>query len=152
MPQVDKQVVIDAPIERVYAIAKDLTSFPKFMSDVESITIVEQAEDGSRVVADWVGVVSDFKLKVRWTEEDVWDDAVHRSQFRQVKGDYQEYHGSWAFQATAEGGTRIDSTLIYEIEIPLVGPLLKRVIAKLVDENCERLLTAIKQEAEKGPS
>ncbi len=39
------------------------------MPDVESIHVAERSADGPRTVTDWVGVASDFKLKVRWTEE-----------------------------------------------------------------------------------
>ena len=47
MPTVTSSVWINAPLERVYAIAKDNRSFPEFMKDLESLTVVE--EDGSRV-------------------------------------------------------------------------------------------------------
>jgi len=88
MPTVTSSVWINAPLERVYAIAKDNRSFPEFMKDLESLTVVE--EDGSRVVSDYVGTISAFGMKVRWKQEDVWDDAQHLCTFRQIEGDYDQ--------------------------------------------------------------
>lgn len=148
MPQAVNEVVIAAPLDRVYALARNVEVFPEFMPDVESLTVVERSEDGNRIVADWVGVVKDFRLKVRWTEEDLWDDAAHTCAFRQLKGDYQKYEGVWKFEALSASETRFHSTLDYEIEIPLIGPLLKKIVAKLVRDNVQRILDAIKVQAE----
>ncbi len=152
MPHIENEVVIDAPLDSVYALAKDVELFPKFMPDVESVVVTERSEDGQRTVTDWVGVASDFKLKVRWTEEDIWDDAAHTCRFHQLKGDYQSYGGLWTFTQTDEGRTRFASALDYELEIPLIGPLLKKVVARLMQDNTQRILDAIKARAEQSPA
>jgi uncharacterized membrane protein len=69
VPVVETTTWINAPLERVYGIAKDNRAFPEFMNDVKSLEIVEQ--DGPRVVSDWVGLVPAFGLKVKWRQEDV---------------------------------------------------------------------------------
>ncbi|MBV9851764.1 MAG: SRPBCC family protein [Armatimonadetes bacterium] len=148
MPHIENEVLVNAPLEKVYALAKDVESFPQFMPDVESIHIAERSADGQRTVTDWVGVASDFKLKVRWTEEDLWDDAAHTCRFSQVKGDYQQYGGTWTFTQEAGGRTRFASAIDYELDIPLIGPLLKSLVAKLMRENTQRILDAIKRRAE----
>ena len=38
MPHIENQVTINAPLEMVFALARDQESFPKFMPDVESVT------------------------------------------------------------------------------------------------------------------
>ena len=152
MPQFENEVRIAAPLDTVFALAKDVASFPTFMPDVESVVVLEKSDDGSRTLTEWVGVASDFKLKVRWTEEDIWDSAAHTCRFHQTKGDYQSYSGSWLFQTEADGRTLFASAIEYEIEIPLVGPLIKKVVAKLMRENTQRILEAIKTRAEQSPS
>ena len=97
-------------------------------------------------------MASDFKLKVRWTEEDLWDDAAHTCRFHQLKGDYQAYGGLWTFTQTAEGQTLFASAIDYELEIPLIGPLLKKVVARLMQDNTQRILDAIKARAEQSLS
>lgn len=147
MPTVETTVWIDAPLEKVYAIAKDNRSFPEFMKDVKSLEIVE--EDGPRTVSDWVGLIPQFMLKVRWRQEDVWDDARHRCAFRQLAGDYDKMEGSWQF-AEENGGTRFDSVLEYEYNVPTVGALVKKVVHGIVTKNLENLQAAIKARAETG--
>lgn len=145
MPTIETSVWVNAPLEKVYAIAKDNRSFPEFMKDVKSLTIIE--EDGPRVVSDWVGVVPQFMLKVRWKQEDVWDDATHVCRFKQLEGDYDKMEGTWTF-AEKDGGTQFDSFVDYEYNVPTLGPLVKKVIHAIVTKNLEGVLGAIKERSE----
>jgi uncharacterized membrane protein len=145
MPTVETTTWIEAPLEHVYGVAKDNERFPEFMSDVKSLTIVEA--EGNRVVSDWVGLVPQFLLKVRWRQEDVWDDAAHRCEFRQVQGDYDRLDGVWSF-SEERGGTRFESVVNYEYNVPTLGALVKKVIHGIVVKNMEGVLAAIKKRAE----
>lgn len=145
MPIVETTVHIDAPLERVYEVAKDNRSFPEFMKDVKSLEIVET--DGPRVVSDWVGIVPTFGLKLRWRQEDVWDDVEHVCRFRQLKGDYDKLEGTWLFREE-DGGTRFESVLDYEYMVPGVGALVKKVVHNLVIKNMDGVLGAIKERSE----
>lgn len=148
MPHLENEVLVDASLERVYTLAKDVESFSTFMPDVESVHVIERSPDGQRTVTDWVGVASDFKLKIRWTEEDLWDDAAHTCRFTQVKGDYQAYSGVWTFTSEADGKTRFASAIDYDLDIPLIGALLKSLVARLMRDNTQKILEAIKTRAE----
>lgn len=145
MPRVESTTWIQAPLERVYAIAKDNRSFPEFMEDVQSLEVVE--EEGARVVSDYVGVVSTFGLKVRWRQEDIWDDEAHTCAFRQLKGDYDQLEGIWRF-TEENAGTRFESVLDYEYKVPGLGPLVAKVVHNIVVKNVDGILAAIKQRAE----
>jgi ribosome-associated toxin RatA of RatAB toxin-antitoxin module len=145
MPTVESTIWVGAPLERVYEIAKDNESFPEFMKDVKSLTVVET--DGNRVVSDYVGLIPQFMLKVRWRQEDVWDDEQHLCTFRQVSGDYDKLEGTWKFQPE-NGGTRFDSFLEYEYNVPTLGPLVKKVVHMIVVKNVEGILEAIKARSE----
>jgi ribosome-associated toxin RatA of RatAB toxin-antitoxin module len=149
MPTIDLSVWIDAPLERVYEIAKDSRSFPDFMKDVQSVTPIEN--DGNRFVSDWVGVISMFNVKVRWRQEDLWDDATHSCRFHQVKGDYDKMEGTWHFRVERDG-TRFDTHLEYEYSVPTLGPLLQKVIYHLVVKNLEGVNQAFKTRAENPPA
>lgn len=145
MPTVETSVWIQAPLARVYEIAKDNGSFPDFMSDVKSVEITER--DGSRVVSDWVGIVPTFGLKVRWTQEDVWNDDAKTCTFRQLKGDYDQMDGVWNF-VEENNGTRFSSVVNYEYSVPGLGALVKKVIHNIVIKNMDGVLGAIKARAE----
>ena len=148
MPHIENSVEINAPLDTVFALARNQEMFPEFMPDVESVTVAERSGDGSRTVTDWVAVASDFKLKVRWTEEDLWDAAAHTCRFQQIKGDYTAYGGLWSFTAAGPEQTHFQSAIDYELDIPLIGPLLKAVVARLMRDNTQKILEAIKVRAE----
>jgi ribosome-associated toxin RatA of RatAB toxin-antitoxin module len=145
MPNVETTIWINAPLDRVYAIAKDSERYPEYMKAVESLTIVER--DGTRVVADWVGLITQFNLKVRWTQEEIWDDSTTQSKFKQLKGDYDKMEGGWVFKEE-NGGTRFDQYLDYEYNVPTLGPLVKKLVLHLVKSQLEAAGEAIKKQAE----
>lgn len=145
MPSVDSRIEINAPLEHVYAIAKDNSSFPEFMDDVKSLIIVET--DGNRIVSDWVGLIPQFMLKVRWRQEDIWDDAAHTCHFTQLDGDYDSMSGVWTFSESG-GKTIFESHLDYEYNVPTLGALVKKVIHNIVIKNMDNVLLAIKNRSE----
>jgi uncharacterized membrane protein len=147
MPTVENQATINAPIDKAYAVAKDAERFPEFMPDVKSLEVVER--DGPRVVTRWVGAIPRFNLTVKWTEEDLWDDAEHTCRFRQLEGDYDSMSGVWRLEEAAEG-TLFTSVVEYEYNVPVVGALVKKVIQHLVRSNIQSALEAIKRRAEGG--
>lgn len=145
MPTVESTIWIKAPLSKVYAIAQDNSAFPEFMKDVKSLDVVEK--DGSRVISDYVGIVSAFNLKVRWRQEDVWDDEAKTCVFRQLSGDYDRLDGEWRF-LEENGGVRFNSVVNYEYKVPGLGALVAKVIHSLVVQNIEGILKAIKDRAE----
>lgn len=145
MPTVEVTTWINAPVEKVYAIAKECERYPEYMKAVVSLDIIEREDN--RVVADWVGLVKQFNLKVRWTQEDLWDDATTSSKFRQVKGDYDKMEGTWKF-IEENGGTRFDQFLDYEYNVPTLGPLVKKLVLYLFRTQLEAAGEAIKGRAE----
>jgi ribosome-associated toxin RatA of RatAB toxin-antitoxin module len=147
LPTVRNSLVIAAPPETVYAIARDVERFPEFMPEVQRITILEASPDGRRQVVEWVGVIPTFRLTVKWSEEDLWDDEERTCRFTQVKGDFTEYGGTWRFLPEGDG-TRFESEVHYELVIPTVGPLIKGVVRKIMTDNMTRLQEAIRAKAE----
>jgi ribosome-associated toxin RatA of RatAB toxin-antitoxin module len=147
MPVVRNSIQIQAPPAEVYGVAQDVERFPEFMPDVQRITVLERSEDGRRTVVEWVGIIPTFRLTVKWTEEDLWDDAELTCTFRQVRGDFNEYDGQWRFEAEGNG-TRFESEVRYELEIPTIGPLIRGVVKKIMTDNVDRLQAAIKKRVE----
>src|SRR5947207_6236705 len=129
MPRVENEIVINAGVETVYRTAKDVERFPEFMPDVKSLRVLERSEEGRHTVVEWVGLIPEFKLTVKWVEEDHWDDAAHTCDFQLVSGDFKSYSGRWQF-VPAPGGTRFLSVVEYEYDIPLIGPMIKGLILK----------------------
>src|SRR5207248_722166 len=97
MPRIEQSLTINAPVAEVYAIARDVESFPDIMDDLQSITVLERSADGNRTVTEWVGLVRQFAMKLKWQQEDVWDPVRHRDDFKAIKGDVDELSGYWQF-------------------------------------------------------
>ena len=146
MPRVESSVIINGDPDRIFALARDVESFPQFMPDVKSVTILERDSDG-RTVTEFVGNVKEFKTTIKWVEEDLWDDEAKTCRFKLVKGDFKSYSGVWTFEP-ANGGTRFTSVIDFEYDIPLIGPMIKSLIAKKMKQNVDNMLNAIKEKAE----
>ncbi len=142
MPIVETEIFIPAPLERVYAIARDIERFPEFLPDVESVVITERTETG--FISDWVGVVEKLNRKIKWRELDVWDDATHTCVFKAVGGDWEKYDGTWTFTAQ-DHGTRMWIHFECDINVPLIGPLIKNLIGKLAKANTDSMFEGIKK-------
>ncbi len=147
MPVIESRVEVSAPIERVMDIARRVEEFPEFMPDLKSLVVLERSEDGLRTVTEWVGMVREFKMTVRWTEEDIWDPGERTCRFRMVKGDLTKYEGTWTFEETASG-TVFSSVIDFEYNVPLVGPLILNIITAKMRQNADNILKAIKEKAE----
>lgn len=145
MPIIENSVWIDAPVETVMSVARDYENYPSIMKDVKSIQVLE--DDGSRILAKWTARVEEVKMDIKWTQEDLWNHAERTSHFRQTSGDYETMEGDWWFREE-NGGTRFDSKVEADFVIPLVGALIKGLIAKKVKENLDGMLEAIKVHAE----
>lgn len=148
MPRIEQSVTIDAPIGHVYRIAKDVESFPQFMPDLQSLTVQERSPDGARTVTAWVGLIREFKMTVKWTQEDRWDDAAHRDDFTMLQGDMDRMEGYWQFTPEGDSRTRFDSVVDYDYNVPLIGPMVKSLIKKKMTDNLQSTMDAIKRKAE----
>jgi len=145
MPTVVSEVLVNAPLEKVYAVAKDVAVYPEFMEDIESIEILEKTPE--RQVSKWVGIIKEFNRRIRWTEEDFWNDVDHTCRFAQTEGDFALYQGTWGFKEQ-DGGTVATLTLEYDYNVPLIGNLIKGVLKKKTQANCDGITSAIKMRAE----
>lgn len=147
MPTVTAKIDIQAPLEKVYALARDIEAFPDFMPDVQEVKIIEKREDGYQK-SQWTGIVREFKRTIKWTEEDYWDDVQHICTFQQTEGDFTEYRGVWRFSENADRGTHVELELTYAYEVPLIGSLIQGLLQRKMQENCDNMLAALKKKAE----
>lgn len=147
MPVIENNVSIAASPEEVLGLAMEVEAFPDFMPEVKEVVVHERDAAGNPALVAWAALIPEFALTVKWTERDRWDPAAHTCDFTQAEGQFSVYEGQWRFEEEG-AGTRFVSTLRYEIEIPLVGPLIKGLIKKKMWENVDRLQQALKARAE----
>jgi ribosome-associated toxin RatA of RatAB toxin-antitoxin module len=145
MPFIETAIVVDAPARDVYELAKHQERFPDFMPDVESVTILER--NGSRVLSRWKTLVEDAPIE--WIEEDVFDDAALRVDYRLLEGDLDTFDGSWTFEER-DGLTYVTLGVEYDFGVPTLAELIGPTLHRKVAENSEMMLAALKREAESG--
>lgn len=143
MPQVEASVVIKGNTAEVYALAKDMESYPQFMEDVVSIKVMERSPD--RTITDWNARLQGKPM--RWQEEDLFDDARPHIRYRQISGDLKKFEGDWFFDA-AEEGTRVTLTVDFELGIPMFAAMLNPVAKLVVKNNIESMLKGMKEKVE----
>ncbi len=143
MPQVRAEVFVPRPPEEVYRLAKDLEGLAPYLKDVETLRVVEASPE--RTKSEWVAVA--MGKRVRWVEVEEWDDAELKNRFYSPEGDFDRYQGTWTFRPE-EGGTRVQLAIEYELNLPLFGGILKKLVQKLMQENAEMFLRGLKERAE----
>ncbi len=147
MPDVRSEIVIDAAPARVYSLAQDVERLPDFLPNLEQVTV--RSREGHRTISEWVGLVPEFKRAIRWVEEDLWDHDGLRCEFRATSGDWDRYCGVYTF-APEGRGTRVRLEITYEYNVPLVGPLIKRLLHKLVVRNVDETLEGLRRMVEEA--
>jgi ribosome-associated toxin RatA of RatAB toxin-antitoxin module len=145
MPYVESTIVIDAPAQRVYELAKDQEHFPQFMPDVETVTILERRPDG--VISRWKTLVEEAPIE--WTEDDRFDDAGLRIDYKLIEGDLDKFEGAWTFEHHADG-THVVLGVDFDFGVPTLAELIGPTLERKVRENSEMMLAALKRQAEAG--
>jgi ribosome-associated toxin RatA of RatAB toxin-antitoxin module len=143
MPYVESRIVIEAPAERVYGLAKEQEHFPEFMPDVETVTILERRHDG--VISRWKTLVEEAPIE--WTEEDRFDDDALRIDYKLIEGDLDKFEGAWTF-AYRDGATHVVLGVDYDFGVPTLAELIGPTLERKVRENSEMMLAALKRQAE----
>jgi len=144
MPYVEVEIVVAAQARDVYELAKDQTRFPEFMPDVESVTLLERREDV--LITRWKTLVEEAPIE--WTEEDRFDDARTRIDYKLIEGDLDKFEGSWTFDDSGDGTTRVVLGVEYDFGVPTLAELIGPTLERKVRENSEMMLAALKREAE----
>lgn len=144
MPYVETSIAIAAPARVVYELAKDQERFPQFMPDVETVTLLEQHAD--RALSRWKTLVEEAPIE--WIEEDRFDDAAMRIDYKLLEGDLDKFEGAWTFDER-DGATHVVLGVDYDFGVPTLAELIGPTLEKKVRENSEMMLAALKVEAEK---
>jgi ribosome-associated toxin RatA of RatAB toxin-antitoxin module len=145
MPYVETTIAIAAPARVVYELAKDQERFPQFMPDVETVTVLERHDD--YWVTRWKTLVEEAPIE--WTEEDRFDDAALRIDYKLIEGDLDTFEGAWTFDER-DGLTHVTLGVEYDFGVPTLAELIGPTLQKKVVENSEMMLAALKAEAEKA--
>jgi ribosome-associated toxin RatA of RatAB toxin-antitoxin module len=145
MPYVETTIVIDAPARIVYELAKEQERFPEFMPDVETVVVLERHSD--YILTRWKTLVEEAPIE--WTEEDRFDDAGLRIDYKLIEGDLDKFEGSWTF-TEGDACTHVVLGVDYDFGVPTLAELIGPTLQRKVRENSEMMLAALKFQAEQA--
>jgi len=140
MASVEKVIVFDAAIEKVYETLLDYSKYPDFVDGVDGINILEFDESGARVEYS-LNVIKKLVYILKLTHE-----APHRLSWELESGDiFKVNSGSWELKDLGDDKTEVTYKL--NIDVKMFVP--KMISKKLVEGNLPRMLKAYEEQAKK---
>ena len=139
---------IEAPIDRVFAVAADVEGSPRWQPQIKNAEAVQRDEDGRQVLVDTVtdGKVRDLKSRLRFTYEE-----PTRIAWAQEDGDLSEVEGHWALEDLGGGRTRATYWLSVDLGrmlgMVIRGPLVGLLRGQLVETMPEKLKRFVESQA-----
>jgi ribosome-associated toxin RatA of RatAB toxin-antitoxin module len=147
MPQVKIDLLIRAPLERVWETVLGIERYQDSMDSVRSVRIVEHRDENVRRAA-WSVLLKGSILE--WEEEEHLDREAHTIGFRQLSGDLEFFDGRWTLQACGSEETIVVFEVLFEIGIPLLADMLNPVAQRSLQENCIEMLRGIERQTAIG--
>jgi len=144
MPYVETSIYIEKDPDSVYSFAKNMEIFPKYMTDVESVTVTEKTENGT--ITEWVTNIEG--TPIIWTEEDIFNDKERTISYRLIEGDLDKFEGTWNFHPE-ETGTKVVLGVDFDFGIPHLEELIGPTLESKVKENSDMMLNGVKAYFEK---
>ena len=141
MGTVVKEIIVNSPIDKVFAYWKNFENFPRFMENIESIETIGPDETKWKAKGP-LGTAVEWDAKTTYVEENkkiAW----------QSTGGQIETHGAVTFKEAGESATEVTVGLEYNP----VGGALGEAVAKLFSDpeaKLEEDLNRFKKVAEDG--
>ena len=150
MGVIKAEVLVNASPSEVFELAQRVEDYPDFMPDVEEVEILSRDDETGIARVKWTGKVEiqSIRKKVRWVEEEIWNAKELKGEFSLVEGDYKKYSGNWEFEKLDDSNTRLTLEIDFDLGLPLVGPIINKLLDKLMLTNCQGMLDAIKRRVE----
>ena len=117
----ERTVDIDAPVERVFAIAADIEQAPEWQASLKDVEVLDR--DGERRATS-VETESDAKVRTIRSRLRFTYDEFTAITWEQERGDVKALHGWWRFEDLGAGRTRA----VYGLEVDpgrMLGMLLR---------------------------
>jgi ribosome-associated toxin RatA of RatAB toxin-antitoxin module len=130
--------VLGRRAEDVYDTLADFPRYPEFSPAVHHVTVTEVGDTVSR--SEWEVAFRAGILK--WVEEDTFDQAALRIDFRQIEGDMALFEGSWTCSDTADG-TGITFAATFDMGIPTLAEALEPIAARALVDNTVAIVSGL---------
>ena len=122
--------VIEAPLERVWALVQDVESAPEWQGGLKAIRVLQRDEEERPTLCE---VESDAKIRsVKSTVRFSYDPPT-ALRWTQTKGELKSVEGSWQLEELESGRTR--ATYLLEAELGrMLGMVIRGPLVDLLRE------------------
>jgi len=114
-----------------FASIADFASYPKHSAAVRSVVVTRAGPSTQH--STWEVAFRNGLL--RWTEEDTLSRATGTITFKQMKGDVDQFEGSWEVRPTADGGARVRFAACIDMGIPTLADVLEPIASRTLLDN-----------------
>jgi ribosome-associated toxin RatA of RatAB toxin-antitoxin module len=141
MAGASKSIVINAPMEKVFALITNYEAYKDFIPEVRGVNVLERAGNEATVQYE-AEIIKRIKYTLRHTAQ-----PPNRLTWSFVKGDMmKDNKGSW--ELVDQGGGKTHVT--YTIEIGLGALVPRAIVDTLIGTSLPKLLENFKAAAEKA--
>ncbi len=144
MPLVTSKIMIKGDKDKIYALIKDMTSYPRFMKNLVQVEVLET--NGRTDLTHWVSEVDGRQIV--WTEKDYFYPEEYKITYAQTEGDLKKMTGAWTMSETP-AGVEVVLTVDFEFGVPMLAGLLNPLLVCKVRENSQSMLAAMKAQIER---
>ncbi len=136
-----RSIVINAPIEKIFAVITDYEKYPEFLPEVKKIRLANR-KDNTVDVQYEAEIVKTIKYTLKLKEE-----KPTRVSWTFIEGEFmKDNRGGWVLEDL--GGGKVKATYNIEVTVGLLVP--KTIITALVDTQLPKTLEAFKARAERS--
>jgi uncharacterized protein YndB with AHSA1/START domain len=140
--RIEKSIVIDAPVEKVFSYVEDPNNIPEYWPSVVEIKDVEELPNGgARMKAVYKMAGVRFDMESECTEFEPNQRTVYKSQ-----GGVSST-ATWIY-APHDGGTKVTIRNEYAVQLPVLRKLAESFLTKVNENEAETVLNNVKAKME----
>ncbi len=142
MAKVEKTIIINAPVEKVFDYIDQPTNLPEIWPSLMEIKDVQTLPNGGHTDR-WVYKMAGMRFE--GTTEGI-EHVTNQRIVSKTKGGVESTQ-TWVFQPEA-GGTKVTFEVEYNIPIPVLGKLAEAIVVKMNDREGDSILANLKTRME----
>jgi uncharacterized membrane protein len=139
--KIDREIVVNAPPERLYGIWRNFENLPRLLSHVERVEVLSPTRSRWTLKAP---------VSVSWEAELINDKINELIAWRTVGNQWVNHAGSVAFEPIGDGSTRVRVSLQYDPPGGRIGHAVAALFAEDAGAKVEHDLADFKRAVEEG--
>ncbi|MBP2633902.1 MAG: cyclase/dehydrase [Firmicutes bacterium] len=141
MPCVETSMLIKRDQETIYAFIKDMEQYPRFMTNLVSVEVLERTE--TTTITKWKSKVDG--IEINWKELDTFDHDNFHVVYHQLEGDLKNFDGEWLL-SQVDDSVYVTLKVNFEFGIPMLAPMINPLLKRKVYHNSMEMLLMMQKE------